>query len=140
MMPRMALNFKRMLRIALFVLAVLSAALGIFFNWRGARMAEAINAAYAQVGPVDLSRLADGVYTAGAGDFVVTAQVETAIKAGRIISVLVTKQSSGPGHDAAGLPARIVEKQSPLVEVVAGATSSSKVIMTAVHRSLTGRR
>jgi uncharacterized protein with FMN-binding domain len=137
-MPTIKKTIIRIALLALAVVLVLSAAAAGYFMWRGPQMVKAINEAWARVGPVDLAKVPDGVYKDAFGDFVVSAEVETIVKAGRIVSVVVTKQPSGPGHKAEALPACIVERQSPKVDLVAGASASSKTIMVAVFRSLTG--
>jgi len=48
-------------------------------------------------------------------------------------------QHCGPGYEAKEVLDRIVAAQSPQVDVVTGATGSSRCLMAAVHRALTAR-
>ncbi|MGB7055012.1 MAG: FMN-binding protein [bacterium] len=49
----------------------------------------------------------------------------------------MTEQRSGPGYEALETIDRIIGAQSPNVDVVSGATGSSKSIMIAVQNALT---
>ena len=125
-------------RVAVVIAAVVVLATALLAG-RMAVMAGRLDAAYAAVAAVDLSRVADGEYVAEFGDFLVRAEVAVSVRGGRITEVTVLRQECGPGYEAAAVPSRIVAAQNPLVDVVSGATGSSKSIMVAAHRALTGR-
>jgi uncharacterized protein with FMN-binding domain len=121
----------------LYVLLAVVVVLVVFVGWfvlRFRRMAQVMT--QAPTASVDLSRLADGNYTGTFGDFLVTAKVRVKVASGRITSVEVLDQHAGPGYEAKDIPARIVAAQSPNVDVVTGATGSSRCLMAAVHRAL----
>lgn len=125
-------------RVAVVVAGVVGLAVALLAG-RMALMAGRLDAAYATVTPVDLSRVADGEYVAEFGDFLVRAEVAVTVRGGRITAVTVVRQDCGPGYEAEDIPSRIVAAQSPRVDVVSGATGSSKSIMVAAHRALAGR-
>lgn len=81
----------------------------------------------------------DGTYS-GKGEGVHgDIQLDVVIKGGKIDKINITSQdeTSGVGEVAVEkVPVKIIEKQSPDVEAVAGATVSSKAIMEAVKQAL----
>jgi uncharacterized protein with FMN-binding domain len=102
-------------------------------------MANRMEAATADMEPVEVSQLAEGTYTGSFGDFLVAATVEVTVENGRIEEVEVVEQDAGAGYEALATTERIVDAQSPRVEAVSGATSSSHSIMVATYRALTSR-
>lgn len=102
-------------------------------------MANRMEAAVSDMEPVELDQLEDGTYTGSFGDFLVRATVEVTVENGRITEVEVVEQDAGPGYDALATTERIEAAQSPEVEAVSGATSSSRSIMVATYRALTSR-
>ena len=102
-------------------------------------MANRMEAAVADMEPVELDQLEDGTYTGSFGDFLVRATVEVTVENGRIAEVEVVEQDAGAGYEALETLERIEAAQSPGVEAVSGATSSSHSIMVAVYRALTSR-
>jgi uncharacterized protein with FMN-binding domain len=102
-------------------------------------MANRMEAAVEEIRPVELSQLEDGTYTGSFGDFLVAATVEVTVENGRIAEVAVVEQDAGPGYEALGTTERIEAAQSPRVDAVSGATSSSHSIMVATYRALTSR-
>ncbi|TVR68050.1 MAG: FMN-binding protein [Spirochaetaceae bacterium] len=135
-MPR-----RKRLRIYLFlalaVLLLVGAALTLA---RLTIMGNRLAAGYESIEPVDVAALRDGTYRGEFRDFLVRVDVAVEIAGGSIREVRILEQDSGPGYEAAEIPGRIVEAQSPRVDVVSGATGSSKAIMTAVYRAITGRQ
>jgi uncharacterized protein with FMN-binding domain len=125
---------KKKLTLILLAAVVVIVGFGGWFVVRFRRMAQVMMTA--PVAGVDLSRLADGSYTGTFGDFLVTARVRVRVAGGRITAVEVLDQHAGPGYEAKEIPARIVAAQSPNVDVVTGATGSSRCLMAAVHRAL----
>lgn len=102
-------------------------------------MANRMEAAVEGMEPVVLDTLEDGTYSGSFGDFLVRATVEVTVSDGRIEEVEVVEQDSGPGYEALQTTERIEAAQSPRVEAVSGATSSSHSIMVAAYRALTAR-
>lgn len=80
----------------------------------------------------------DGTYE-GVAEGMHEIKVSVEVKGGKIAKVTVTKQEETPDIAKNALekvPAAIVEKNSPDVEVVSGATLSSEGIMSAVKKAL----
>lgn len=118
-----------------FVIVIATVGLGIFvYNIAG--MAQRIGNEEVNVTKVDLKKIADGEYLGSYGDFVVNTSVKVTVKNHRIDKIIITKQDCGPGYDAKDTVGRIIKAQSPKVDVVTGASSSSRTIMIAVYRAL----
>jgi uncharacterized protein with FMN-binding domain len=116
-------------------LLLLLCVIGVFF-FRFQSMASNVKAQYAQLKPVDLRPIADGVYTGSFGDFLVAVKVQVTVKRHRIAEVEIVDQKCGPGYEALGTVDRIMKAQSPKVDAVTGASGSSMSIMIAVDRAL----
>lgn len=92
-------------------------------------------------GPVDGSRLADGVFRGECKAGPNKAVVEVTIRDQNITQVKLLQSDAWKGHKAdAVIPGRIVEKQSTSVDAVSGATNTSNVIMNAVEAALVQSR
>ncbi len=88
-------------------------------------------------GPVDGSRLADGVFRGDCKAGPNKAVVEVTIRDQNITQVKLLQSDAWKGHKAdAVIPGRIVEEQSTSVDAVSGATNTSNVIMNAVEAAL----
>jgi uncharacterized protein with FMN-binding domain len=89
---------------------------------------------------IDITSLASGKRS---GEFTygpIRVQLELTIAGGRITAVDILKLNAGPGHSEESgkqIPKRIIEKQDYRVDVVTGATSTSKSIMIATYNALT---
>jgi uncharacterized protein with FMN-binding domain len=126
---------KAVLRV-LTVLILVIAAAAVWFKIRYDRMVEVFTDA--EVAPVDLTQIEDGVYTGAFGEFVVSVELEVTVENHRITCIDIVDQHCGSGYRALETMNRIMTAQSPLVDVVTGATASSRCIMVAVHSALTG--
>jgi uncharacterized protein with FMN-binding domain len=89
---------------------------------------------------VSTSDLTDGVYNGRCGSLPVYVDLDVTVRNGAIAKLDIKKQLSGPGYDDRAILTRIVQAQSPKVDVVAGATTSSKCIMIAATRALAKAR
>ena len=90
-------------------------------------------------GPVADSKLKDGKYVGRANlDWRNTAEVEITVKKGRISHIRVIRHKHGPGKKfkAYEIIQRIKNAQSTDVDVVTGATVTSRVITGAVQDAL----
>ena len=88
-------------------------------------------------GPVHNGKLTDGVYegTHKAGPN--KALVRVTIEEGRLVDIEIIKHRAWKGKKAESIiPRKIIENQSTKVDVVTGATNSSRVIMNAVQRAI----
>ncbi len=109
---------------------------GVAFFFRAQQMVKVIDSAVIQ--DVDLTQIEDGVYAGEFGEFLVDVKLEVTVQDHQITKIDVVEQRAGPGYEALETIDRIIEAQSPNVDVVSGATGSSKSIMLAVQKALTG--
>jgi uncharacterized protein with FMN-binding domain len=92
-------------------------------------------------GPVDGSRLVDGVFRGESKAGPNKAVVEVTIRDQKITEVNLLQSDAWKGHKAdAVIPGRIVEKQSTAVDAVSGATNTSNVIMNATEAAIAKSR
>ncbi len=90
------------------------------------------------VNQIDLSTISDGTYK---GSFCLKRfcyTVEVTMNSGRITDIILLSNSKSEyGEKAAAIKDRIIEAQSLQVDVLSGATISSKSIIKAVEKALT---
>lgn len=83
-----------------------------------------------------LTALTDGTYRGTYSAGVVSAAVRIGLKQGRITSVTLLEHQHGRGGAAEKIVDRIVAAQSLEIDVITGATVSSKVILKAAQNAL----
>lgn len=91
--------------------------------------------------PLDITAIADGTYRGAGEGFHGNIEVEVTVSAGQVTAVKILSQDETPdvaGPALSGIPKRIVEQQKVNVDVVSGATFTSKGIMEAVKNALAG--
>jgi uncharacterized protein with FMN-binding domain len=89
-----------------------------------------------QMDKVELNKIADGSYTGEYLGKLVKVVVEVTVKDNKIIDIVIMKHDNGLGKKAEKIVDQIIKRQSLDVEVVSGATSSSKAILKAVEVAL----
>ncbi len=92
----------------------------------------------AEIAAVDLAALDDGIYTGEFSLFPISVTVEVTVADGSIKAADIIRQQSGPGYEADAMIDRMIEAQSLQVDVVSGATYSSKAFLKAVANALQG--
>lgn len=85
---------------------------------------------------VDISAIKDGIYVGSYNSFPVAAVVNVTISNHTIAEIDLVKHNNGQGKAAEIIPDRVVEAQSLEVDIVTGATYSSKVILKAIEDAL----
>lgn len=85
---------------------------------------------------VDLSKVPDGVYTGSYDVSWVAAEVEVTVKDHKISDIALTNHKNGKGKPAEIILQKVVESQNLNVDIVTGATSSSKVILKSIENAL----
>jgi len=122
------------------VLGIIIVALvaGGLWIWRTAVRFDAKISAI-EINEVDLRAVADGVYTGAADAEVVRAEVRVTVDGQRITSIELLRHECGRGRPAEVITGHVVAAQSLKVDVVSGATYSSKVILKAIENALTGK-
>ncbi|NLF21023.1 MAG: FMN-binding protein [Clostridiaceae bacterium] len=124
-------SFLRVIIILISVFLVLGVGFMLFasYNYR-ALEAEVIEDA-------DLVTIADGTYRGNYRVFPVEAIVDVVIKNHKIEEIQLVKHVNGMGQAAEALPSQVVEAQTLQVDLVSGASFSSKVILLAIEDALT---
>lgn len=89
-----------------------------------------------EIANVDLSKVVDGTYTGSYKVFPIIAEVKVTVKNHQLTAVELLKHQSGQGAPADKILDQIVEAQTLKVDVISGATYSSKIILKAVENSL----
>jgi uncharacterized protein with FMN-binding domain len=85
---------------------------------------------------VNIPSVMDGTYEGEQKGMPVSAKVQVTVKSGRLESVTVLKHTHGPGKGAEAIINRVIAAQSLTVDAVAGATSSSRVMLKAIETAL----
>lgn len=88
------------------------------------------------ISDVDLTKVEDGIYTGRYTAFPVAAVVKVTIKGHKITGINLVKHNNGQGKTAEVIPGKVVEAQTLDVDIVSGATYSSKVILKAIENAL----
>ena len=85
---------------------------------------------------VDIAKIPDGLYTGKYKVFPIDVEVVATVTDHRIIQIDLIKHTNGQGSPAEVIPERVIEAQSLKVDIVTGATYSSKVILKALENAL----
>jgi len=86
----------------------------------------------------DLNSVADGVYQGNSKVGPVRVTLDVTMQSGAIASIEIIRHFNGLGKKAEAIVPAIIKAQSLNVDVVSGATGSSKAILKAVENALTG--
>lgn len=89
-----------------------------------------------EIANVDLTEVVDGTYTGSYKVFPIIAEVKVTVKNHQLTAVELLKHQSGQGAPADIILDQIIEAQTLKVDVISGATYSSKIILKAVENSL----
>ena len=85
---------------------------------------------------LNLSTLKDGIYEGSFEAGIVSASVRVEVSGHEVKSVEIVKHNHGRGKAAEAITNSVVEKQSVQIDVVSGATYSSKVILKAIENAI----
>lgn len=89
---------------------------------------------------VDLSNVRDGSYRGSFDAIFVGAEVVVQVKNHTIESIDLVKHKNERGAKAEAIVDKIISEQSVTVDVISGATNSSKVILKAVENALESQK
>ncbi len=84
----------------------------------------------------DLASVPDGTYVGSHSTLLVAATVEITVVDHAITAFEVTKHRCGKGEPAEAIAERVLERQTLAVDVVSGASASSRVILKAAEKAL----
>jgi len=124
----------RRLKVILVVLAVIVAVAWAGISWLG--RAHERGLAEIEILGVDLAQVPDGTYAGNHSVFPVSVQVKVTVLGHRITGIELVKHQNGQGSAAEVIPEQVIVAQSLQVDVVTGATASSKVILKAIDNAL----
>jgi uncharacterized protein with FMN-binding domain len=88
------------------------------------------------IGNPDLSNVADGTYRGKSRVGPVRVTLDVTIRSGAIKSIDLIQHFNGLGKKAESIIPQVIEKQTLEVDVVSGATGSSKAILKAIETAL----
>ncbi len=89
-----------------------------------------------EIGDIDLSKVKDGTYEGSYDARIISAAVSVTVKGGKITNVRLLEHKNDRGGPAEAIVDNILKEQSLDVDVVSGATNSSKTILKAVENAL----
>ncbi|NLI22344.1 MAG: FMN-binding protein [Clostridiales bacterium] len=122
------------LRIAGVVLVALVCLIGLGFLTMSKQQQDAL--AKLQDVPVDMARVADGVYTAQSDGGMVKVEVQVTVRDHAIEDIRLLEHQNGLGKPAEAMLSEMIRLNTDQVDAVAGATASSLTIRNAVNRAL----
>jgi len=126
--------------LAILIVIIIIAVVGILsFNKQYKALLVDVDKEYALIEKIDMMEVQDGEYSYRFGKIPVVADLIVIVKDHAITSITMNEQFSGPGYEALETIDRILLKQEAKVDVVSGATTSSKVIMIAAFKALKER-
>ena len=88
----------------------------------------------------DLNAVADGTYRGNSKVGPVKVTLDVTVKEKVMTSIEIIKHFNGRGKKAEAIVPKVIEAQSLYVDVVSGATASSKAILKAIEAALTGSK
>ncbi len=88
------------------------------------------------INDVDFSEIEDGEYIGEYKTTLVSAKVKVTIEDHKIIKIEILEHDNGRGKKAEKIIETVIEEQTLSVDVISGATASSKVILKAIEKSL----
>jgi uncharacterized protein with FMN-binding domain len=116
------------------IILVLAVSGGIFYLAQVLNYEEKVR--NIQIDELELTDKADGKYIGDCDVGLVYAKVEVTVKDGVITDINLLEHKNGKGEAAETMPAQVLKAQSLKIDAVAGATSSSKVILKAIDNAL----
>ncbi len=88
---------------------------------------------------VNLSEIADGIYTGDCNVNFIYAKVQVTVNAGQITDITILQHKNDRGAAAEAITQQMVAEQKITVDEISGATNSSRVIQKAVENALQSR-
>ncbi len=125
---------KKKIVITLIIIALVIIAAGVYFSLKVREFESYIE--NIEIKSIDLSKIGDGVYSGISDSGVVKVSLEVYVENHEITDIKLLEHVNGKGQEADKILDRIVESQNNKVDIVTGATYSSKVMMDAVQKAL----
>lgn len=89
-----------------------------------------------QFGNVNLANIKDGSYIGSYNVFPISAKVKVTVESRRIVKIDILEHKNAKGESAEAITDSIIDGQTLDVDVITGATYSSKIILLAVQDAL----
>ena len=86
--------------------------------------------------PIDMAKVADGIYTAESEAALIKVRVQVTVKNHAIENIQLLKHENGLGKAAEAMLPEMVKENTDIVDTVSGATASSLTIRNAVNQAL----
>ena len=91
-----------------------------------------------EIGEINLAEVPDGTYEGSYDAGLVRVRLQVSVADGRMTGIELLEHENGKGGPAEALIPKVIEAQSLDVDIVSGATSSSKVILKSIELALEG--
>ena len=128
---------KKILLIVAVVVFIIVLAGALVYNYMVSRVdADLQKLMAAEIQDIDLAHIGNGIYSGSYQAFPIDVEVEVVVQDHKIIGIDLKKHKNGKGQAAEGLPQKVVEAQSLKMDMVSGATYSSKTILLAIQDAL----
>jgi len=87
----------------------------------------------------DLNEISDGIFQGSSKVGPVRVTLDVHVKSNLITTIEIVKHFNGRGKEAEAIVPKIIEAQSLDIDVISGATASSKAILQAVENAFKGK-
>lgn len=112
------------------VLTIIAAAFYVYTNDQLKKLSQI------EIVDVDLSKINDGTYHGKYGEFPVAVELDVTVIDHKLTKIVITKHDNGQGKPAEAIIDDVLLAQSLKVDVISGATYSSKTILLALLNAL----
>jgi uncharacterized protein with FMN-binding domain len=124
---------KRMLLVFLCLIAVIGLTYGAKYLY-DFKVYQSITSTLT-ISDIDLSKVKDGAYIGECDAKLVEAKTKVTVENGKIINLELLEHKNERGKDAEGILSKVISEQSLDVDVISGATNSSKVILKSIENA-----
>lgn len=90
------------------------------------------------ISDIDVQNIGDGIYNGKYSIFPVSVELDVTVQEKKIININIIKHFNGQGSSAESILDDVILNQSTDVDVITGATMSSKVILKAIDVAING--
>lgn len=125
---------KGIFKITILIVLVLIVSIGGFMGYTQYKLNKLVQM---PISNVAIERVDDGIYEGNYSVFPVTVKLNVTVKGHRITEILILEHINGQGGKAEAIADQVIEKQSLQVDIISGASYSSKVILKALENALT---
>lgn len=127
---------KKIIRFSLIFIVIIVIGLFSIYMW----IENSLNQlAQVQVPSINLNATQDGEYIGSYKVFPIDVKLSVSVQANKIMDITLLKHISGQGQGAEVILDDVIEKNSIEVDVISGATYSSKVILYAISNAINGK-